>query len=247
MLWIRRPIRIIFGVLFALAVAAALYTGQIHWGSLEISPASTVTVTGTSKLDASPQIATFVATVSVSDDNKDKATNEVNTKMAELISSLKSFGIAESDIQTAQISVYENVEPEIAIYPPRPTNVKKWQASNTVTIKVRDTSNVSKLADLLNGSGATSVSGPNFTIDDTTASDAELLTRAVADAKSKAEALAKSGGRRLGRMITVTEGYSSQPYPLYAAVGKADSSVSTPVEPGTQTLTKTVTVIYELR
>lgn len=243
----RRILRIFFGVLFALAVAYAFYTGQIHWGSFEITPASVVTVTGTSKIDASPQVANFTATVSISDDDKDKATSEVNTKMADLINSLKIFGINDSDIQTAQVSVYENAQPEIMIYPPRPTNVKKWQASNTVTIKLRDTTQASALTDLLNKSGATSVSGPNFSIEDTKTNDAELLTQAIADAKSKAQAMAKAGGRTLGRMVTVTEGSSSQPYPLYAAIGKTDSSTSTPIEPGTQTLTKTVTVIFELR
>lgn len=243
----RRIIRIFFGVLLALSVAYLFYSGQIHWGSFEITPASTVTVTGTSKLDTSPQVANFTATVSVSNDDKDKATSEVNTKMTDLVNSLKNFGINDSDIQTAQISVYENAQPEIMIYPPRPTNTKKWQASNTITIKLRDTTKTSALSDLLDKSGATGVSGPNFSVEDTKTSDNELLTRAIDDAKSKAQTLAKAGGRTLGRMITVTEGASSQPYPLYAAVGKADSSVSTPVEPGTQTLTKTVTVIFELR
>lgn len=238
---------------FLIAVLVAIlafvfYTGQIHWGSLEIAPASTITVTGTGKMDQAPQIATFVTTVSVSDDDKTKATDSVNTKMTDIVNSLKNFGIADSDIQTAQISVYENKGAEVMTYPPRPVDVKKWQASNTITVKLKDTSKASALSDLLTRSGATSVSGPNFAINDTSSSDAELLTKAVEDAKSKAEAAAKAGGRTLGKMITLTEGGNNQIYPTYAAFGKGlDSSVPTPVEPGNQTLTKTVTVIYELR
>lgn len=231
-------------------VAFFLYTGRINWGKIEIAPASTITVTGTSKLTQAPQIANFSATVSVNDDDKDTAVNSVNTKMTELISAVKAFGIADADIQTSQVNVYENSsQPEILIYPPRPTTTKKWQASNSITIKLRDTSKASGLTDLLNNSGATGVSGPNFTVEDTSSSDAQLLTDAIADAKSNAEAIAKAGGRKLGKMITVTEGYSNQPFYTLTAQKAADSSgsVPSPIEPGSQTLTKTVTVIFELK
>jgi len=247
-----KPLRA-FLIAFLVGVAGfLLYTGRINWGKIEIAPASTITVTGTSKMDQAPQVANYNATVTVSDDDKTVATNSVNTKMTEIISSLKSFGIAEADIQTAQVSVYENAgQPEILIYPPRPTTpAKKWQASNSITIKLRDSGKASGLTDLLNGSGATSVSGPNFTIEDTKSSDSTLLADAIADAKANAEAMAKAGGRVLGKMITVTEGYSVQPLYSGVAMEKVDTSargIPSPIEPGTQTLMKTVTVIFELR
>lgn len=239
-----------FLVGFLVAVLVfVFYTGAVNWGKIEIAPASTITVTGTSKLDQAPQVANFNATVSIDDDDKDTAVNSVNTKMTALINSLKTFGIAESDIQTSQVSVYENNKAEILIYPPRPTTTKAWQASNSITIKLRDINKASALTDLLNTSGATQVSGPNFTIEDTKSSDSALLVDAISDAKTKADAMAKAGGRRLGKMITVTEGYSSQPFYAAASLEKALDSrgVPSPVEPGTQTLSKTVTVIFELR
>ena len=56
-----------------------------------------ITCTGSSKLDQAPQIATFYATVTVSDDDKQKAVDLVNQKMTELLASLKSFGIPEAE------------------------------------------------------------------------------------------------------------------------------------------------------
>ncbi len=239
-----------FLVAFSVAILAFIfYTGQINWGKLEIAPASTITVTGTSRMDQAPQVASFNATVSIDDDDKAKAVSEVNAKMTALLASVKAFGIADADIQTSQVSVYENTKPEILIYPPRPTNAKAWQATNSITIKVRDTSKASGLTDLLNQSGATNVSGPNFTIEDTTSSDSELLVKAIADAKDKANAMAKAGGRALGKMITVTEGMSSGPFYAVSSLEKAGDArgVPSPIEPGTQTLSKTVTVIFELK
>lgn len=241
-------IRAFLAAFLVAVVVFALYTGMIHWGKVEILPAATVTVTGTSKLDQTPQIADFSAAVSIADDDKATAVNLVNSKMTDIVSSLKAFGIADADIQTQEVSVYANPQPVEMMYPTRPVATKKWQASNSLTIKLRDVSKASGLTDLLNSSGATSVSGPNYTIENTTASDPILLADAVADAKKNAQAIAQAGGRSLGKLITVTEGYSNPVvYPMMAA-GKADtSSVPSPVQPGTETLSKTVTAVFELK
>ncbi len=220
--------------------------GRVDWGKIEILPASTITVTGTAKLDQAPQIATFYASVSIGNDDKQLAVDAVNTKMTALLAALKNFGIADADIQTSQVSVYQNIQqPQTMMYPIRGGSNFKWQASNSITVKLRDTSKASGLTDLLNNSGATSVSGPNFAVDNTTSSDTELLTKAVADAKTKADAMAKAGGRALGKMITVSEGYS-QPYPVQLTVGTLEKA-ATPIQPGTETLTKTVTATFELQ
>lgn len=239
-----------FGFLKILLIAALALVYLLFlapWNKGEI------TVAGSSKMDQAPQIANFSASVTISDDNKDTAVSQVNTKMTDLIAALKAFGIADSDIKTQNVSVYENQKPEILtggvgqaplIYPPRPdTGRKQWTASNSIEIKLRDTSKASALADLLNKSGATAVSGPNFTIEDTKSTDAELLKKAVEDAKSKAEVMAKAGGRSLGRMMSVAESGSGYPYPMALTAERANS---VPIEPGMQTPNKSVTATFEI-
>ena len=123
-----------------------------------------------------------------------------------------------------------------------------WQASNSITITLRDVTKTSDLTDLLNKSGATSIYGPNLTTAvDTSAKDAELLTKAVADAKSKAQTIAKSGGQTLGKMINVQESGSNYPMPMYAAAKDLRVTSSAPIQVGTSTLYKSVTVTYELK
>jgi len=223
-----------------LVVVAAVYLFPYPWKT------GMVTVTGEAKMDTQPQVASFNASVTVSDDNKDTAVSMVNTKMTELIASLKQFGIVDSDIQTQSVTTYENQNAEILIYPPRGVTQKKWTASNSIEVKLRDTTKASALTDLFNNSGATGVSGPNFTIDNTKTYDAELLSKAVADARSKAEKMALAGGRKLGKMTSVSEFGISQPVP-YALETKARDAVGSPIEPGTQTLYRTVTVTFELK
>ena len=218
--------------------------------SQPVQPAM-ITVTGQAEVDTLPQIAYFSATVSELNADKDTAVNQVNSAMDTLITAVKTFGIDDSDIKTQQASVYEVDEggPEIMIFPPQPRQ-QGWQASNSIDITLRDIEKASALTDLLNGSGATSVSGPSFTMDDTADLEIQLLTEAIADAKEKAQTTAQAAGRRLGKVITVSE--SGNVMPLYyrgmeAAVGSVDVAVPAPIEPGTQTSSKTVTVVFELR
>ena len=223
-----------------LVIIAAVYLFPYPWKT------GSVTVTGEAKMDTAPQVAGFNATVTVSDDSKDIAVSTVNKKMADLVSALKTFGIVDADIQTQSVVTYENQGTQILTYPPTGVTQKKWTASNSVEIKLRDISKASALTDLLNNSGATGVSGPNFTVDNTKTYDAELLAKAVSDARVKAEEMAKAGGRRLGKMTSVSEFGATQPIP-YALETRVKDSVGSPIEPGTQTLYKTVTVTFELR
>lgn len=259
------------GTIIILALAIPfLPIDRINWGRLSVLPAATITVTGTAQGDVSNQVAQFSATVTVSDNDKQKATDAVNTKMTDLIKSVKDFGVQDADIKTQQVSVYQQppVYPlgastngagsgsapsgtaQTLIYPVPPVRVGTgaWYASNTISITLRDVTKASGLSDILNNSGATNVYGPNFTTGvDNSVADADLLAKAVADAKSKAQTIAKAGGQTIGKMINVQEDGISNIYPMMMSAKGAGDTVSTPVQPGSTTLSKTVTVVFELK
>jgi uncharacterized protein YggE len=237
-------------VIFAFLVSFFLLVGayflpleRVNWGKIEFLPASTITVTGQAKREEASQIASFSVSVTASNDNKQTAIDEVNTKMADIIQKVKDFGIDEKDLKTQNVSVYESPEVEILIYPPQKRGLR-WTASNSLEIKLKDASQASQLADLLNATGATSVSGPNFTLDNTQEAEVALLEKAIANARQKAEKVAQASGRRLGKIITVSEGGS--PMGIYPMLERAVDT-TTPIEPGTETVYKSVTVIFELK
>lgn len=225
----------------------------LNWGKVEFLPASTITITGEAKGDKKSETASYSVSVSASNDDKQTATDEVNKKMNEIISKVKDFGIQDKDIKTQNISVQENQGIEIMTYCvdcPDKSQIKKWQASNSIEIKLEDASKASAFTDLLNSTSATSVYGPNFGLTDVNESSDELLEEAINDARTKAEKVAKAAGRRLGKVITVSESGGYGPiYPMtMEAKGRGgDTSIPTPIEPGTQTVYKSVTVVFELR
>ena len=235
---------------------------RINWGRISILPAATITVTGTSQSDIANQTAGFSATITSTNADKQKATDDVNTKMTALIKSIKDFGIADADIKTESVNVYQMpVSPvpvpqngsgaQTLIYPVPPVPGGSaggdWQASNSITITLKDVSKASSLSDLLNQSGATNVYGPNLGVGtNTSATDATLLAKAVADARQKAETIAKAGGQTVGKMINVQESGSNYPVPMLYAT-KDSAAVGSPIQPGTSTLSKSVTVVFELK
>jgi uncharacterized protein len=228
-----------------------------HWGSLEMRPTSTITVSGQAQKDQANQLAQFTAGVESIEETKEEALNKANEAMNELIVAVKALGIEDQDIQTEVANVYQETEyerAEILIYPPMPdrgTAVKgNWRANNSVSIKLRQVDLAEDLLAILNRSGANYVYGPNFMIDDTMIDDATLLSEAVANAKAKAESIAAGNNQKVGKIISLNE---SGAYPMYAAyetatmaMGSAKDSVRAELEPGSSTSYKNVTVTFEL-
>jgi len=211
---------------------------RVNWGKVEMLPGSAITVTGEAKQDVASQIARFTAGVTVTHQDKQTAIDEVNQNMEQVIKVVKDFGIPEKDIQTQSVSVNQYEEPR--------TRVKQWRATNSIEIVLRNVDQASELADLLADAPATNVSGPRFTLDDTQQAEVDLMQAAIDNAREKAKAIAKASDRRLGKVLTVSEGFQSQPGPILRTL-EAGLGTGAPVEPGTETVYKTVTVTFELK
>lgn len=243
---------ILSGVIFATILAVVILVlsyfpilKNLNWGKIEYLPAQVVTVTGEAKTQQKNQVASFTAGVSTTNDNKDTAVSEVNKKVQELIDSIKTFGISQDNIKTQNLSIYQNEE----YYYDNGTQKSRpgqWRVSNSIDIKLKNTERASEFSDLLSRSGANQVYGPNFTLDDTGDAEKGLLEEAIKDAQEKAQIIALASGKTLGEVVSVSEGSSQPVYPLFST-REMGGGGAPPVEPGTGTVYKSVTVIFELR
>ncbi|MBI4066434.1 SIMPL domain-containing protein [Candidatus Gottesmanbacteria bacterium] len=236
------------GVLLAGLVLAGISLvfpwSMVDWGSVVIKPARTVTVVGEARSQKKSEIATFSAGVNAISDDKEKAIAETNGKVAAITESVKSFGIKSEDIKTQNLNIYQNQETyyEEGRQKQRPG---QWSVSNSIEIKLRDVDRASFLADLLGKSGANNVYGPNFSLDDDPAEADSLFAEAIENAKEKADRAAKAADKNLGKILSITEGVSSSgPVPLYRMEAGGGGGG---LEPGTGTVSKSVTVVFELR
>jgi uncharacterized protein YggE len=233
-------------VLFcAIAIAASflLPWKNINWGNLKLLSQETVTVVGEAQSQEKSQIASFNAGVSSVSDDKEKAVSEVNQKVQLIIDAVKTFGISSEDIKTQSLSVYQTQESyyEDGRQKQRPG---QWQVNNTIDITLRNVEQASELANLLTKSGATNVYGPNFTLDYSKQANNALLGDAMKNARDKAEKIAAFGGKKLGKVINVVEGYSTPN--IYTMMKSQAGGGGAPIEPGSQTVFKSLTVTFGL-
>jgi hypothetical protein len=238
-------------VLSGLVIAVVILAGaffipwdQVRWGKIENTIPETATVTGTADTQEKSQIASYTAGATAVKDDKQEAINEVNGKVEALVASVKKFGIPDKDIKTSNLSIYQDQE---SYYEEgrQKTRPSQWRVSNSINITLRDVDKASELTELLAAGGATNVYGPNFSLDDTSQAEQDLLELAIENAKQKAEIIATASGRKLGKVINITEGYqSANAYSAYRDLGGGGGGGG--IEPGTGTVSKTVTVTFEL-
>lgn len=218
---------------------------EVDWGSFALKPASTVAVVGEAKSQKKSEIAGFSAGVNAVGDDKEKAIADVNAKVAAIIESVKTFGITPEDIKTQNLSINQNQETyyEDGRQKSRPG---QWNVSNSIEIKLRDVDRASALADLLGKSGANNVYGPNFSLDENSTDADSLLADAIDNARTKAEQAAKAVGKRVGKIYSITEGtLSGGAVPLFKMDGIGGGGGG--MQPGTGTVGKSLTVVFELR
>jgi uncharacterized protein YggE len=221
---------------------------SVEWGKFQLIQPEIVVVSGTAKTQQKSQIATFSVGVTAFNDSKDDAIDEVNTKIAEVIKVVESFGIEKKDIKTENMSIYQQRESywEDSRQKSRPG---QWSVSNNVSITLRDIGQAGSFADGLAQTGATNIYGPNFASDNQKELETGLIEEAIRDATSKAETMAGASGRTLGKIVSVTEGATSsydRAVSVPLMIGEGGGGGAEP-EPGSTTIYKTVTVTFELK
>ena len=166
-------------------------------------------------------------------------------RMNQVTAALRAAGIAPRDIQTSGL----NLGAQYAYEPNLPPRLTGYQASNQVTITVRDLARLGQSVDAVVGAGANQVNGISFGLSDPTAAENAARTEAVRALQAKAELYARATGYRLQRLVSLSEGggYAPQPpMPMMRMAMKGDMAAQTEVSPGELKVRIDVTGLYEL-
>jgi uncharacterized protein YggE len=206
----------------------------------------TITVTGSATHEFINQIASFSITVEVNDPDKTTAVQEVEEQVNDVIDSIKEFGIPEKDLKTQHLNVYQREEP-VEEGPRTKFEKGDWYASYSVEITLRDLDKSDDLTGLLIRFDNATVWGPNLRVDPDEINEEDILNDAVEDAREKASALAKASGKRIGKIVNIVEGGGTGPYPIGLVRSEGGMGGGLPIEPGSSSITKTVTVTFRLR
>jgi uncharacterized protein YggE len=243
--------------IFLLVAAIAQLEGLRYIGS-GVAATNTLAVSGEGEVFAVPDIATF--TFSVQNTAKDVATAQTAATTAEnnVVAYLKAQGIADTDVQTTDYEINPQYDyssgvcaPGVYCQPGNPT-LTGYQVSETVSVKVRDTSKAGTILSGVGSKGATNVSGLSLTVSNQDALDAQARDKAIQDAKGKAEVLAKSLGVQLVRVVGYSDNSGGGPiYYAKASAGMtmdaAAPSAAPQIPTGQNKITSNVTVTYEIK
>ncbi len=233
--------------LLALSACAAPAVAQSSGNSQE--QPRTISVTGNGVAYGKPDIATAQIGVQSRSTDPAQAVDDATAKMNAILAALKGLGIDEKDIQTTNfsVSVQQDVNPETG----QLKDTFTYVVDNTVTVTVRDLGKVGDVLGKAVGAGANSIYGVNFTVSDQAALEAEARDKAMADAKARAEQLAKAAGVTLDAPMNISE-YSSGPIP-YAADYRAAPALGVgggapvPVSTGQIQVNLQVSVTYVIK
>lgn len=218
---------------------------------------NTISVSGTGEVTGIPDVATFSYSVTEQAttvvDAQTKATEKNNTALA----LIKAAGIDEKDIKTTDYNIapqYDYVQPVCtANYCPGGKQVLKgYQVIQTISVKVRDLSKAGDILSKLGGVGVQNLSDLQFSIDDPEALQTEARAKAIEDAKTQAEALAKSLGVSLKKVVGFYDNVYDVPMyesRAYSGDMKRMAAVApTPELPQGQTkIVSKVSVTYEIK
>jgi uncharacterized protein len=197
-----------------------------------------VTVAGEATVAVAPDTAMIRIGVTSQDKTAHEA-GDVNAKqMTSVLAAIKDAGVADRDIQTSRLSLQPQYDPNKA----GTARLTGFQATNQVTVRIRDIDKLPAVLDHAISAGANEMSGIEFVVSEQSKLLDQARDDAIADARRKAELYAKAAGAKLGRVVSITEeGSSPPPRPMQAMRAGA-----VPVAPGEQTLRAVVTVSYEL-
>ena len=205
-----------------------------------------ITVSGAGEASAAPDIVELDVGVSVLADTVQDATRIAAERAEGVSSALTAGGVASEDMATTEYSIRPEYD-----YSTNNQRLLGYRVSNTVRAKLRDIASTGPLLDAISSAGGdeTRVNGLSFGVADESSLLARAREAAWNDARAKAEQLAALSGHTLGKASSITETIQGPvvPLPRMMAADMAAERASTPIQPGTSSVTVTLQVEFGFR
>lgn len=242
---VKKPL---FGMAVILVIAGSLNAAD--------SRPRTLSVAGTAEVTVQPDICRMdfsIVTQNIRSAIEAYRTN--NEASAKVQAAVKSVGIEDKDVQTANFSMSPQYH-----WSDRAKRriLDGYTVTHTLTVSVRDLEKVSTVLDTAVTSGVTDVQRISFTVEDPKKHTAKVRIEAIKAAQEKAEAIAKEAGVKLLKPISINEveprtsqNYYNVPPSAMLITGAVDEEYGSAPErpelaPGETRLTHTVQIIYEI-
>ncbi len=233
----RSFVALLFSASLALVALAFNTIKEFSFIGRDIAPVTMITVAGKGEAFTVPDIAEFSFSVVKEAKTVPEAQKQATDASNAILAYLKTAGIEDKDVKTIDYSVNPQYEWQTAAAqicrqgycPPEGKQVLiGYQVNQSVSVKVRKIDDAGKLLSGVGEKGATNISGIQFTVDEPEKVEREARQKAIADAKTKADALAKDLGVKIVRIVQYSDSGAGTPpaYPMMSLGKAADSAQS---------------------
>ena len=222
------------------AIFAVLLTAALAGPAL--ADPRTIAMSGHGEVKTAPDQVQVTAGVTTSAATAASALAANTTRMKGVFAALTKLGIPDKNIQTVNFSVSPQYANGGDNQPPRLTG---YQVNNEVSVQLEDVSKLGTALDALVTSGANQMNGINYSIHDPAPLLARAREQAVADARARAEVYARAAGVALGPILSISEGGSDTPRPMFKPMAML-ASRAVPVAAGEQSVAADVSIVWEI-
>lgn len=228
-----------------LAVSAFVLVGcgdTVNVGDNGVSQGITVQATGVA--DVVPDAVQVSLSVSVVAEANDVALSQVVATAEVVRTTLEQLGIDAADIATQSVSV----NPEYSYTEAEGQKIVGYRASQSFDVLVRDASAAGAVVDALVAAGGAnlSINATYPVVNDSSAAAQSARNDAVAKARAKAEEYAELLDVELGDLVFLTEVSAPTNITIGAKADVMAESASTVIDLGTQEVTVTVEVRWQI-
>jgi uncharacterized protein YggE len=231
------------------AVIVAVAALTVHVGPTTAAPATvadpathTISVAAGGKVTVVPDVARLSVGVTVTRPSVKAARSGAAGVITNIVAAIKGLGVAEADIQTSGLSLYPQYARGSS------TRITGYTIGQQLQITVRDLDKAGDVVDAATAKGATEVNGISFELADPAKAMNDARASAIAAAQVSAQAMAAAGHVTLGSVVSITD---VTPYtPIYTgalrSLAAAAPDMVTPIQAGTQDVSVTVNVVFEI-
>jgi uncharacterized protein YggE len=186
---------------------------------------SGVLASGDATVSKKPDLAFISAGVQSQQGTAAAAQSDLASKAAKLISRIKALGVADKDLSTSGYWLGPN-------YSGGGPTINGYSASEQLQFKWHNVDTVGKALDAVVQEGDATNISVGFGLADPKVAQAEARSAAIADARTKAQAMASAAGVKLGPVVRVSDLSSYSRFPTsqrYSGAAMTDSSTQIPV------------------
>ncbi|MGA8330844.1 MAG: SIMPL domain-containing protein [Mycobacterium sp.] len=201
-----------------------------------------VTVVGSGHVQGVPDTLTAEVGIEFIAPDVTAAMNQTNARQQAVIDALAGAGVDRKDISTTNVTLQPQFDNAA-----NTNTITGYRAANSIRVKIQPAESASRVLALIVGTGgpATRINSVSYSIGDDSQLVKDARARAFQDAKDRAEQYAELSGLGLGKITSISETSGAAPPAPGPTRGAMQSAV--PLEPGQQTVSFSVTAVWELR